>query len=282
MQTLLRLKSLAFPLSVLAAVAMSFSCVPGDKSLSEKQDIYQGQDRALVNDNQRLRKEVHACKQQYAKLKRSVKPLEETRKGLEKELNLLRLRLLEKETEVKDLEKQRASLQEQLAEAIQEVVRAKAKLRSLESRAEAASNMAETEIALKALKKRGHLNKDDPSISRAEQLLKMSYKEFEKGNYGGALYLANQAKGHLKDVQLHTKADPMKPLPGEIPFSVPISLRVSKTSNLREGPGLNYKIVSTLKPGVALVGYSRMDEWINVKTESGVKGWIFQELVKGR
>ena len=41
-----------------------------------------------------------------------------------------------------------------LDEAVVEVVRTKAKLRSIESRAEAASSMAEAEIALKGLAER--------------------------------------------------------------------------------------------------------------------------------
>lgn len=64
---------------------------------------------------------------------------------LEGELARLQLLLLEKEAKNKDLD-------QRLDEAILEVVRAKAKLRSLESKAEAVSTLAEGEIALKALK----------------------------------------------------------------------------------------------------------------------------------
>ncbi|MBW2064089.1 MAG: SH3 domain-containing protein [Deltaproteobacteria bacterium] len=215
-------------------------------------------------------------------MKISLKSLETSRKGLEKENRVLELRLLEKEAKIKELERKEASLRERLAETIQEVVRAKAKLRSLESRAEAASNIAETEIALKALKKQSRSEKQDPLISQAEQLLKMSYKEFEKENYGGALYLANQAKAHLKNIHLRPKEEPPEPLPGETPFSIPIPLEVLTTSNLRAGPSLDYDVVSTLRPGTRLLGYSRKGEWLYVKSESGLKGWIFQTLVKGR
>ena len=76
-----------------------------------------------------------------------VGELRETNKKLE-------LTILERESEVEALEQRLSTQQHMLDDAIQEVVRAKAKLRSMESRAEAASEMAETEISFKALKDR--------------------------------------------------------------------------------------------------------------------------------
>ncbi|MBW1996909.1 MAG: SH3 domain-containing protein [Deltaproteobacteria bacterium] len=250
--------------------------------MSKKEGTFQRPDASLAETNQRLQAEISAWRQESLRLKNSIKSLETSRKRLEKENRVLELQLLEKEARIKELERNEASLRERLAETIQEVVRAKAKLRSLESRAEAASNIAETEIALKALKKQPRSQEQDPLVSQAEQLLKMSYKEFERENYGGALYLANQAKTHLKNIHLRPKEEPSQPLPGEAPFSIPIPLRVLTTSNLRAGPSLNYEVVSTLKPGTRLLAYSRKGEWLYVKAESGLKGWIFQTLVKGR
>src|SRR6266850_4979867 len=64
---------------------------------------------------------------------------------LEQRVSRLELRLLEKEAQVEEL-------QARLDEARHEVVRAMAKLQSLATRAEAASGMAEAEIALQALR----------------------------------------------------------------------------------------------------------------------------------
>src|SRR2546430_17330144 len=68
-----------------------------------------------------------------------------------------------------------------------------AKLQTLASRAEAASAMAEAEIALQSLKTAA-APQLAPEIGQAAPLLQQSTAEFDKRNYGGALYLANHAK----------------------------------------------------------------------------------------
>src|SRR5437762_13510261 len=65
--------------------------------------------------------------------------------ALEQRAARLELKLLEQEAQV-------AELQNRLDDARREVVRAMAKLQSLATRAEAASGMAEAEIALQALR----------------------------------------------------------------------------------------------------------------------------------
>jgi hypothetical protein len=167
--------------------------------------------------------------------------------------------------------------------AIQEVVRAKAKLASLESKAEAASNMAEAEIALRNLKVELGAGEKDPDVIKAKQLMKMSALEFNKENYGGALYLTSQAMSHIKAGQIRMR--PLEKIPvikGEILFAEPLSLRVLKTSNLREAPDLKSKVLTTLGKGAPVVGYSYKGEWVRVHSEQGIHGWIFQTLVGAR
>src|SRR6267143_449579 len=84
------------------------------------------------------------------------------------------------------------ALQERLDDARQEVVRAMAKLQTLATRAEAASAIAEAEIALQPLQAAG--TRAAPEYAQARRLLDQSTVEFNKSNYGGALYLASQAK----------------------------------------------------------------------------------------
>jgi hypothetical protein len=170
-----------------------------------------------------------------------------------------------------------------LDDAIQEVVRAKAKLASLESKAEAASNMAEAEIALRNLKVELGAGEKDADVIKAKQLLKMSALEFKKENYGGALYLTSQAKSHIKAGQIRMRRrEKISVIKGEVLFAEPLSLRVLKTSNLREAPDLKSKAVTTLGKGDPVVGYSYKGEWVRVHTEKGIHGWIFQTLVGAR
>src|SRR5881628_3518714 len=111
--------------------------------------------------------------------------------ALEQRAARLELKVLEQEAQVDEL-------QSRLDDARREVVRAMAKLQSLATRAEAASGMAEAEIALQALRSAngsgGGSSAASPELAQGTQLLQLATAEFDKQNYAGALYLATQAK----------------------------------------------------------------------------------------
>ncbi len=197
----------------------------------------------------------------------------------------MRIAMLEKEARNRQLGV-RLSFQKQMAdEAVIEVVRAKAKLRSIESRAEAASTMAETEIAIKEIKQwasMGNIGSSEHLI-KADALLKMSTEEFKRENYGGALYLAGQAKIQVKALKAGLEQDRLHDqISGEIPFFPPLPLKLIKRSNLRNAPDINSTIRRILDRDELVMGYSHKDEWIRVNTDFGDSGWIHQSLVDAR
>ncbi len=128
---------------------------------------------------------IPACANWPSKKSNDVKKLQQTLAKREDNIAKLQLRLLERDAQIKQLEERLNSQQEMLDEAIQEVVRAKAKLRSLESKAEAASGIAEAEIAVKALKAQLAGQTPNPELIKAQELLKMSAQEFKKGELRG-------------------------------------------------------------------------------------------------
>ena len=232
---------------------------------------------------------IPACAHRPPKKSDDINKLQQTLAKRDNSLAKLQLRLLERDAQIKQLEERLNSQQEMLDQAIQEVVRAKAKLRSLESKAEAASEMAEAEIAIKALKARLAGQTPNPELIKAQELLQMSAQEFKKENYGGAVYLTSQAKGHIRAAQVRRggreKVAPIKRLPpvkGEVFFALPLPLQVLKTSNLREKPDLEGKVITTLEKGTPLIGYSYKGQWVRVLSEDGNNGWVFQSLVGGR
>ncbi len=191
----------------------------------------------------------------------------------------LKEQVADKEAQVKQLEQSLLSQQRMLDEAIQEVVRVKAKQRSLESRAEAASEMAEAEIALKSLEDR-EPRSTSPELAAAKQLLARAGREFESQNFGGALYLVGQAKSQIKLGMIRPGAvEPASGREDEIPFAVPLSLKVSARGNLREGPGAQFKVIATLEEGTRLTGFFSRGVWLRVETEDGTTGWIHRSLV---
>lgn len=195
-----------------------------------------------------------------------------SRADLEKRIARLELSLMDKEAQVEEL-------QARLEETRQEVVRAMAKLQTLASRAEAASAIAEAEVALQPLKgTQGQAAA--PEATQASRLLRESSSEFDKENYGGALYLANQAKtlagtarGRLSAGERGTQRA------GETAFALPIRLQAAGRGNVRAGPGTASRIEFAVEPGDTLIGYSYVDEWIRIGDEDGRSGWIFRSLV---
>ncbi len=194
---------------------------------------------------------------------------------LEQHIARLQLELLERDAQLE-------GLRDQADAAHQEVVRTMAKLQTQASRAEAASGIAEAEIALRDLRAAAG-GRATPEIEQAQEFLDMSSAEFGQDNFAGALYLATQARTAAEGVRLQLRGNVGQTMrPGEVIFAVPVPLQTLRRSNVREGPGLDSEILFTLDPGVALVGRTHTDEWLRVTDERGRTGWIFHSLVGNR
>ncbi|HKA58844.1 MAG TPA: SH3 domain-containing protein [Gemmatimonadales bacterium] len=196
--------------------------------------------------------------------------------ALEAHAARLELRVLEGEAQVDEL-------QTRLDDARREVVRAMAKLQSLATRAEAASGMAEAEIALQSLRPNGGATAPPPELTEGTQLLQLATVEFNKRNYGGALYLATEAKTEAAAGQGRLASDDQtKPRSGEVPFALPLHLRTTARANVRDGPGASFRVTYTLDVGAALTAYSYVDQWVRVSDDGRRPGWIHQGLIERR
>ncbi len=192
--------------------------------------------------------------------------------AIERKLAQTELKLLEKEAQV-------GELQSRLDDARQEVVRAMAKQQSLASRAEAASSMAEAEIALQSLR----ATSGAPGMQEVSRLIKLSTAEFDKQNYSGALYLAGQAKGAALAARGQLASVERGPVrAGQKPFASPLKLQSTTGSNVRDGPGASFKVLFTLPAGTLVTGHSHSEEWVWITDESGRSGWIHQGLIGRR
>jgi len=188
----------------------------------------------------------------------------------ERRVARLELRLLEKQAQVEDL-------QARLEETRAEVVRAMAKLRTGASRAEAASGMAEAEVALQSLK--SSAAQQPPGAAQVTTLMRQSAAEFDRENYGGALYLASQAKALASSYGGRVVESRGGTPPGETAFALPIRLRVASRGNVREGPGTGFAVAFAVESGTVLTAVSYVDEWLRVSDAAGRSGWIFRTLV---
>jgi len=196
-------------------------------------------------------------------------------KDLEQRVSRLELTLLERDAQVEDL-------QNRLEDTRREVVRSMAKVQTLATRAEAASGMAEAEIALQTLR-RSSRGAGASDVGRVSKLLQDATNEFNKQNYGGALYLANQAKSQAGVGRTRSQGGDVASLrPGEVQFAAPLELQTSARCKLRDGPGTAFRVLATLESGVPLTGLSHVDQWLRVSTDSAQAGWVFWNLVQRR
>ena len=189
----------------------------------------------------------------------------------DKRIARLELQVLARDAQIEDL-------QAKLEDTRAEVVRAMAKLQSGASRAQAASAMAEAEVALQTMKSGSQ--GDPPEAAEITRFVRSAATEFDKANYGGALYLANQAKTLATAYRGRIAvAGREAARPGETPFAVPLKLVTTTRGNVRGGPGTAFPIVFAADSGTTLTGYSYADEWIRISDDSGRGGWIFRTLV---
>ncbi len=189
----------------------------------------------------------------------------------ERRIGQLEFQLLVKEAQL-------AELQSRLEDTRDEVVLTMAKLKTAASRAEAASGMAEAEVALQSLRASGQ--PQAPEVMQANKLMQQSSAEFNRQNYGGALYLAQQARTtSVTGGARLTDEGRSQLLAGETRFALPLRFRVGSRGNVRAGPGTNFPVTFTVEVGAELTGYSHSDEWIKITDPSGRNGWIFRNLV---
>lgn len=184
----------------------------------------------------------------------------------ERRIASLELQVLEKSAQLE-------SLQEQLDEARREVVRSMARLQSVASRAEAASGIAEAELALQSL----------PGNAEIRKLTELASAEFENENWGGALWAATQAKSAALEARGQlAEVDEGALRPYERSLALPLELETTTGANVRSGPGTGFGVVYTLGPRSRVVAYSSAEQWLRIVDDSGRRGWISQSLIRGR
>ncbi|HSF06988.1 MAG TPA: SH3 domain-containing protein [Methylomirabilota bacterium] len=196
-----------------------------------------------------------------------------TNQDLELQIARAHLALLEREAQIR-------ALQEKLDLATLEAVRAMGKLRGVESKAEAAANFAEAEIALRLLDKEAAGRGRDQDVQQARHLMRLATEEFKKANYAGTIYLTGRVKSLSTSGQIRASSNgaPAR-LDGEASFSLPLPLKALSKSNVREGPALDQRVAFVVEDGGALTGHAQKDLWVRVSREDGRSGWIFYNRV---
>ena len=193
---------------------------------------------------------------------------------MERELARTKVQLLERSAQLADMDRR-------FGEATTEVVRAMARLRTLATRAEAASAIAEAEVTLQQLRGRAG-QQGAPEVVQAEAALREGSKAFDAENFGGAVYLATQAKraatagrGRLAEGAGTVTR------PGERALALPVPLTTTARANLRAAPSASAAVVSTAPVGTTFTAYAYEQDWLRVTMSDGRSAWVHQSVVRG-
>ncbi len=190
------------------------------------------------------------------------------------EIKRLETRARRNEEEQKRLEEQLALRLRELQVTETELIRTKARLKGLETRAEASSAIAEARILLKRFESRGR----SAALKAAEEDLEKSEGLLQEENYGAALFFA------LKAQDMVTKAGDARAAAADVPEPERPAPQASyvvavDSANIRQEPSTKGPVVAEVKRGTTLRALAVRGSWVKVAHEK-VVGWVSLRLVQ--
>ena len=197
------------------------------------------------------------------------------------EIARLRQELATRDAELKELRSSQREQVKAVQESTREVTRARARLRRLATQADAASYLAEVEVALQALRATPQAGQS-PLLPLAQAFLDAAQQPFAQADYGAAMDRASQAEQLIAAVADSTPAASRSRVTGEVLLQVSIPLRASADSRLRREPQPRAPVVAGLRKDSALVAHAYKGTWMRVETEDGKFGWIPQAELAAR
>jgi SH3 domain-containing protein len=195
----------------------------------------------------------------------------------------LRQDLANRDAELRELRSNQRDQVKVLQESTREVARAKVKLRRLATQADAASYVAEVEVAMESLRSSLGATSNVQLVVLAQGILDSTAAPFAQGDYGEAMDRAAQAEQLIALVAHYQVRPGSRPrVPGEVPLQVAIPLKVTVDSNLRRQPLGKAPVVRVLKKDSLLVAHAYKGNWMQVETEDGRSGWVDQTRLGAR
>jgi hypothetical protein len=174
-----------------------------------------------------------------------------------REVARLRQDLATREAELRDLRSSQREQVKVLQESKREVSRAKVKLRRLATQADAASYIAEVEVALESLRSSLGATSTVPLMVVAQGILESTAAPFAQGDYGVAMDRAAQAEqliALVADNQVRPGSPPRVPREVLLPLAIPLKLTVD--SKLRRQPRGQAPVVVVLKKDSPLIAHA--------------------------
>lgn len=189
------------------------------------------------------------------------------------EISRLKQVIAEKDELIRSLNARGLDQAQVLKETASEVSRTKSKLHRLATQPEAASKIAEIEVAMGALKQ---IVLDESDIALqflAQRLLDTATVAYGQKDYSSAMSHAAQS-GELIDMIANPSRKTLESQHITLIFRTPVTLFTTHASDLRAGPSGQSKVRSLLVKNTALTATAYHSDWLRVRTEDGRFGWI--------
>lgn len=182
----------------------------------------------------------------------------------------LRGQLRQAEEEQRRLEDRIALLQRDLDVTETEVIRTKAKLKGIETKAEASSAIAEARILMRRLSEE---NKRSPSLARCQAALDRAEEQLKEENFGAAAFFASKAQEFLDTTRRGALASHEQDRPA------PKARYVVKPggANVRRGPSTEDAVVGKIPAGATVEASAIRGDWLRVK-HGDLVGWAYRPL----
>lgn len=192
------------------------------------------------------------------------------------EVKRLEARARRNEDELKRMEEQIALRQRALELTETELIRTKARLKGLETRAEASSAIAEARILVSRAKAAGRA----AAGKAADGDLETADEQLKEENYGAALFFALKAQDMVTKVgEARVAAADAPPSEPERPAPQRSYVVNVDVANIRQSPATSAPVVGEAKRGVTLQALAVRGTWLKV-THGDVTGWVSLRLVE--
>ena len=237
-----------------------------------------GHDRALRAEGlANLATAEARCAAATARAATTTKTEREKRSASTAELDRLNARLKKSDEEQKRLEERVALLQRDLELTETEIIRTKARLKGIETRAEASSAIAEARILAGRLDPKARaatVALCNENIAKAEQQLSAS-----PPNYGAAVFFAMKSQDIAKKAQEATDPTRHTTAEDERPSPQPTFRVKAKSANIRKGPDVTEEVLGEAPEGSVLEASAVKGDWVKV-TYNGTTGWVSRALLE--
>ena len=226
-----------------------------DVEMEQKISAVQGQLIELSAETEHLRSQLSSSRAEAKQAKREVKALREDLRTI----NGVR------EIEARYFARRLAAMEAARDDAVKEVVRTRARIQGMASPAEAAAMFAEARVILDRMKEDAFNEQALDYISQGRRYLQDGRKEMENQNPGGAAYLFDLISTLYESYG------------GIDSKTLTVSTRMV---NLREMPDPSSKKLGVLSRGDKVKGQKKKGDWIQVRTTSGLQGWVHSKYLK--